>query len=81
MNLFDTITLMSSEDYKEQFKAEYWQLYWRINELNNMLDCWDSNKLNVSSKVPRYIYEYQLDAMCRYMDMLKVRAKLEKIEI
>ena len=33
MELKDTIELMNSEDYKDRFKAEYWQVRARFDKL------------------------------------------------
>ena len=37
MKLIDTVEMMNSENYKERFRAEYFQLDIRINGLSNML--------------------------------------------
>ena len=37
MDLKDTIDMMNSPDYKERFKAEFFQLDIRIKKLANML--------------------------------------------
>ena len=36
MNLKDTVEMMESIDYKERFKAEYFQLEIRVNGLRNI---------------------------------------------
>lgn len=38
MKLIDTVEMMNSENYKERFRAEYFQLDIRINGLSNMLE-------------------------------------------
>lgn len=38
MKLIDTVEMMNSENYKERFRAEYFQLVIRINGLSNMLE-------------------------------------------
>jgi hypothetical protein len=38
--LADTVDLMCSEDYKERFIAEYYQLKVRFDALNDMLIKW-----------------------------------------
>ena len=43
--LIDTIEMMNSEDYKERFKAEYYQVVIRYRKLKSMLDRWDNNQL------------------------------------
>ena len=37
MQLKDTVEMMNSEDYKERFKAEYYQLSIRLYNLTSML--------------------------------------------
>lgn len=46
MKLEDTVEMMVSEDYKERFKAEYFQLAVRVDGLKNMLNKWDKRELN-----------------------------------
>ena len=41
MTLQDTVALMNSADYKERFKAEYYQLANRFKGLKKMLEEWD----------------------------------------
>lgn len=38
MNLQDTVELMNSADYKERFKAKYYQLANRFKKLKKMLE-------------------------------------------
>ena len=44
MELKDTATLMVNSDYKERFKAEYYQLKIRLKKLKCMLQKWDNSK-------------------------------------
>lgn len=37
MELKDTIDLMNSSDYKDRFKAEYWQVKIRLEKLRKMI--------------------------------------------
>ena len=37
-SLNETIELMTSSDYKDRFKAEYYQLEYRYNKLKKMMD-------------------------------------------
>ena len=48
MTLQDTVALMNSADYKERFKAEYYQLANRFKGLKKMLEEWDRGKLKFS---------------------------------
>lgn len=54
--LRDIIEMMNSEDYKERFKAEYYQVVIRVNGLKNMLDKWDRGELDFTPTCPREIY-------------------------
>lgn len=81
MELKDTIEMMTSEDYKERFKAEYCQLAIRYYKLRNMCDKWDKGKLNFKPTCPRKIYISQLDYMFNYLYILEQRAKLENVEL
>ena len=79
MELKETINLMTSADYKERFKAEYYQIKIRYEKLKNMYDNW--GKLNFTPTCPREIYTYQIRAMKEYLDMLVIRAKIEGVDL
>ena len=81
MELQDTISMMTSNDYKERFKAEYCQLAIRYEKLSHMLEKWDNNELNFNPTCPKWMYEVQMRAMGEYKNLLEERAKLENIEI
>ena len=42
MELKNTINMMESADYKERFKAEYYQLAIRFRKITEMLEKWDN---------------------------------------
>lgn len=81
MELKDTIKLMQSDDYKERFKAEYYQLKNRLEGLQRMLTNWDEGKLNFKPTCPKDIYNSQLIAMGNYLSILGTRAMIENIEL
>ena len=81
MNLKDTIEMMTSVDYKERFKAEYYQLKVRVCGLSNMLRAWDNDKLTFEPTCPRSTYDLQLRSMRDYMAILEMRAVMEHIEL
>lgn len=81
MTLADTAEMMNSEDYKERFKAEYYQLGIRYGKLKNMLDKWDRGELNFIPTCPRSTYNMQIRAMKDYMAVLEARAVMEGIEL
>lgn len=79
--LSDTVKPMLSADYKERFKAEYLQLLIRKNKLERMCFFWDKGDLGFNPTCPRELYQKQLDAMNSYLDVLRQRAKLERVEL
>lgn len=81
MELKDTINMMTSEDYKERFKAEYYQTKIRFYKLAEMLVAWDANNLTFKPSCPKWMYQDQLAIMNDYLDILEERAELENIEI
>lgn len=81
MKLTDTVEGMNSADYKERFKAEYYQLKIRFVGLMNMCGKWDRNELTFDPTCPRSTYDLQLKAMRDYMAILEMRAVMEGIEL
>lgn len=81
MKLSETTEMMNSSDYKERFKAEYYQLKTRFVGLLNMVDKWDREELTFNPTCPRSTYEMQLKAMKDYMAILEMRAVMEGIEL
>lgn len=81
MELKDTVEMMNSEDYKERFKAEYYQVDIRYLGLKAMLEKWDKDELNFSPTCPRSTYNIQLKAMDEYLTILEARAAMENIEL
>ena len=81
MKLTETVEMMSSDDYKERFKAEYYQLKIRVNGLKKMLDKWDNGELNFTPTCPREIYDDQMKYMINYMTVLANRAYIEHIDL
>lgn len=81
MELRDTIEMMQSTDYKERFKAEYYQVFIRYQKLKAMLQKWDNEELNFSPTCPRSTYNMQIRAMVDYIAVLESRAVMEGIEL
>ena len=77
--LNETVNPMLSSDYKDRFKAEYYQLKIRHDKLVNMCKLWDEGKLSFTPTCPRALYNDQLEGMEIYLAVLKERAKLEDI--
>ena len=81
MELKDTIEMMGSADYKERFKAEYYQNALRYEKLKAMLDKWDRGVLSFKPTCPRSTYNMQIKAMTDYIAVLEARAVMEGIEL
>lgn len=75
----DTASLMESLDYKDRLVAEYIQLSIRMSTLDNFLER-DADAYKVTRKVRKLLYRQYL-AMKIYLEVLKERAKIEKIEL
>lgn len=70
--LSDTVELMCSEDYKDRFKAEYYQLLIRRNKLEDIVkDYKFDNDIDILIS--------QLHCMNTYLKILEERAKIEKV--
>lgn len=79
MELRDTVEMMNSADYKERFKAEYYQVVTRYQKLKAMLDKWDNGELKFQPICPRSTYNMQIKAMTDYIAVLEARAVMERI--
>ena len=79
-NLLGTAEMMNSSDYKERFKAEYYQVVIRYKKLKAMLEKWDKGELNFNPTCPRSIYNMQIRAMTDYIAELEARAVIEGVE-
>ena len=81
MTLKDTVEMMNSNDYKERFKAEYYQLITRYRGLKSMLTKWDEGTLNFEPTCPRSTYNMQIKAMVDYIAVLEARAVMEGVDL
>ena len=76
-----TVDLMLSDDYKERFRAEFFQLYFRCDKLAKMLYDWEDGKLGFEPTCDHFMYVEQLKAMREYLHILAERAEEEGIDI
>lgn len=77
VELFDTVDMMNSDDYKDRFMAEYYQLKIRYRKLCAMISAWDDDALSFVPSCPRSVYDMQLRAMRDYLSILEARAAIE----
>ena len=81
MQLKDTVEMMNSADFKERFKAEYYQLSLRLDGLTSMLIKWENNMLDFEPKCSKRTLENQIVFMQGYIGILRLRAQIEEIEL
>ena len=81
MNLQDTVEMMNSSDYKERFKAEYYQLLLRLDRLAGMLIKWENDMLEFTPTCSKETFENQLIFMQGYLNSLRLRAEIEGIDV
>ena len=81
MELKDTVEMMNSKDYKERFKAEFYQILIRLDSLTSMLIKWENNMLDFEPKCSKEILESQVIYMKGYINILRLRGKIEEIDL
>ena len=81
MELERLIELMKSEDYKDRFRPEFYQLEDRIDKLSNMLEIYKAGTLDFTPSCSYELLNNQLKAMNEYLLYLTIRAEIEGIEI
>ena len=90
--LCDTTELMTSEDYRDRFVAEYWQTkirYEKLRTFNRRIEAATRTAYaEVCARVespehtcPDILLIDQEDAMRKYLDILEVRAIIEGIDL
>ena len=79
--LRDTIYLMTSADYKDRLKAEYYQTKIRYNSLHKMIVKYEADKLDFTPSCPLELLQEQASCMGNYLHKLEIRAEIENIEL
>lgn len=79
-DLKDTTNLMTSNDYKDRFLAEYWQLKIRHQKLQVAI-ARKRQRLDRDTKTPIDALQAQSQVMERYLNLLRLRAREEGIII
>lgn len=77
--LKDTQQLMCSEDYKDRFKAEYYQTKIRYEKLHKILTKIIAGTLDFEISSSQDILEDQAYYMGSYLKTLEIRAEMEGI--
>ena len=81
MELKDSVELMLSADYKDRFKAEYYQTKVRYEKLHKMLIKYEAGTLNFEPKCSFDLLSEQKEHMGLYLHCLEVRAEIEGIKL
>lgn len=81
MELKDTIKLMESEDYKERFKAEYYQTKIRYDKLHRLIIKMEAGTCDFTPSCSLEIHKEQAKYMGMYLHILEVRAEIENIKL
>ena len=81
MELKDTIEMMNSSDYKERFRAEYWQTKIRYQKLHAMTIKYEAGTLTFTPNCSLELLLHQKSMMGQYLHDLEVRAEIEKVEL
>lgn len=80
-DLTGTVGLMQSADYIDRFKAEYYQLYLRLERLSAMIKEYEKGTLGYTPDCPIENLIKQKVHMTDYLNDLKVRAVIEGISL
>ena len=81
MKLSETVTMMNSNDHKERFRAEYFQLQNRIEAFDKTLANFRQGKLKYDTKCTIKLLDGQMNAMKIYKTHLEEIAKIEEISL
>ena len=90
MELKDTAKRMQSEDYKERFKAEYYQTkirYDKLKHFNTVIEAaemtaYADNAVEIPEHdCPLHLLRDQQRVMGEYLHILEVRAVIENIDL
>lgn len=91
MELRDTVYAMKSVDYKERFKAEYFQLkirYEKLKAFNTKIEaaerwafCTKQPSQAPEHDCPLELLREQQRTMEEYLHILEIRAEIEKIDL
>ena len=81
MELKDTVKLMESSDYKDRFRAEYWQTKIRYEKLHKTIVKYDAGTLNFKPDCSISLLREQKSFMGNYLNLLEIRAEIEGIEL
>lgn len=68
-------------DYKERMKAEYHQLKDRYRKLVVMVAKYEAGTLDFTPNCPLELLKEQKEIMEKYLQVLELRAEIERVEL
>jgi hypothetical protein len=80
-DLVGTVEMMQSDDYKERFRAEYYQTKMRYDKLHRMTIKYEAGTLDFTPNCPLDLLKQQKKAMGEYLHALEVRADIEGVKL
>ena len=81
MELKGTVLMMNSTDYKERFRAEYFQAKIRYDKLDQMTDKYEAGTLTFTPSCSLELLKEQKKHMGNYIRTLKIRAEIEDVNL
>lgn len=81
MPLKNTVDLMLSDNYKDRFRAEYYQTKERYQRLHLMIIKYEAGTLDFQPDCPLELLKRQAKAMGEYLYVLEMRAQLDEIDL
>ncbi len=77
----DMFSLMMSDDYKDRFKAEYFQTKLRYEKLHRTIVKYEAGTLEFELKCSITMLRDQAHFMGEYLHILEIRAEIEGINL
>ena len=81
MELKGTVLMMNSTDYKERFRAEYFQAKIRYDKLDQMTVKYEAGTLTFTPSCSLELLKEQKKHMGNYIRTLKIRAEVEGVNL
>lgn len=81
MELKGTVLMMNSTDYKERFRAEYFQAKIRYDKLDQMTVKYEAGTLTFTPSCSLELLKEQKKHMGNYIRTLKIRAEIEDVNL
>jgi len=81
IEISETYGMMISDNYKERFKAEYWQTKIRYDKLHRMTIKYEAGTLDFTPTCSLDLLKRQKANMGNYLNCLEVRAEIEGIDL